>query len=114
MSAVVELPPDVGALTVDDWVDHDPPLELVLRRERDGVEMRFCPTRESYQEAIKAGVIAFTPAEVAAILTAAGEAGDDQEKRTALVALLDRAVVVKQSIPGAKVSRLLGMSEEKA
>lgn len=105
---------DVCNMTVDEWVESDSPVEIVLRRKRDGVEIRLCPTADSYRAAVKAGVIALMPSEVLSLINAASEAGDDPEKRAALEALIDRAVVVKQCIPGAKLSKLLGFTEENA
>lgn len=109
MSAALELPNLFGEMTVDEWVEADPTHVLVLRRESDGIEMQFCPTRESYQDALKAGVIAFMPVEVKAILEAVA-AADNEGKRAALADLLRRCVEVKRAIPGAKVMTLLNPS----
>jgi hypothetical protein len=104
--ALVDIDP--AYLDVNAWVDMDPQVEIhcVLR---DGQPIVFCPNRESYQAAVKAGEIAFTPAEVKRLIVAAKsarEAGSADAWRD-LEQLVAKVVIAKREMPGIKLAELL-------
>ena len=99
MSAALSDLQDVASKTVEEWVDVEPQVVLVLKRKSDGLEIRFCPNRESYQEALDEGVVAFTPHEVKQLCALATQ-GEGAE------AFAARVVEAKRVMPGIKLSEV--------
>ena len=100
-----EGPLDVTTATVEQWVDLDPQVELALKRKSDGLLIVFAPNAESYRALVAKGVVVFSPAEVLRIIEARN-AADGETGMLARGELLEAAVKLKQTFPGAKLGEL--------
>ena len=82
-------------MTVEEWVELDPPVEIVLRRVKDGARIVFVATRDRYAELCnEGGVAVFSPKEVRAVIEAA--------KHEDAADVMDRVVDVKLAFPGTR------------
>lgn len=98
---------DLAHLDVEAWVDMDPQVEIHGRIKATGERIVFCPNRESYQAAVKAREIAFTPGEVKRLIGVAKSCAGDPAAWRDLEQLVAKVVIAKREMPGIGLERLL-------